>query len=99
MKAQDISNPLQGFDALDEAGAKADRVQFRVLLKSIETLRKIYNEIEKLWDYIDELLKKIKDLQDEVARLAAELDALRNQEWALGERHLKPAVVRQVASV
>ena len=62
-------------------------------------MKKTYFEIERLWDYIDELLRKIKELEDEIARLRAELEALRNQEWALGERHLKPAVVRQVASV
>ena len=78
MKVGDIKEPETGFDALDEAVSKADKEQFRVLLKSIDTLKKVYLEIERLWKYIDELLAKIKELEDEIARLKAELEALRN---------------------
>ena len=73
MQPEFVDSPETGIEALDEAAAKVNKFQYKVLLRSIETLKKLFHEIERLWKYITELEKRIKELEKGIDNVMEEI--------------------------
>ena len=55
-----------------------DKEEFKVLVKSVETLKEVHDEVKSLQDYINELLAQLGSVKEQIAILEIEIEALRN---------------------
>lgn len=55
-----------------------DKEEFKVLVKSVETLKEVHDEVKSLQDYINELLAQLGSVKEQISVLEIEIEALRN---------------------
>ena len=55
-----------------------DKEEFKVLVKSVETLKEVHDEVKSLQDYINELLAQLGSVKEQMSVLEIEIEALRN---------------------
>ena len=65
VRVEDITSPEHGIEAMEEL-LKQVKDRFPVLEKSLETLKKVHSEKERLEMIIKELLERISGLEDEL---------------------------------
>lgn len=55
-----------------------DKEEFKVPVKSVETLKEVHDEVKSLQDYINELLAQLGSVKEQMSVLEIEIEALRN---------------------